>query len=65
MVKKLKILEYPIEEELGTPDFCRAKVLPDIFNHSNFECSVFSGLKVDSMERKKKKSNKKETKQEK
>ena len=34
----------------GTLDFCYTLVLPDIFNCSNFEYSVFSGLKVDSAE---------------
>ena len=36
----------------GTPDFIPALVLPDIFNHSNFEYSAFSSLKVNSMRRK-------------
>ena len=32
----------------GTPDFCRTKVIPDIFNHLNFDYSAFRDLKVDS-----------------
>ena len=67
-IYKFKILEDPIERDppFGTPNFCRTKVLPDIFNCSNFEWSVFSCLKVDSGERKKKKkkTNKKNVKQE-
>ena len=39
----------------GIADFCRTKVLPDIFNRLNFEYSAFSGLKVDSGRRKRKK----------
>ena len=46
----------------GTLDFCRTKVLPDIFNRSNFTYSAVSGLKVDSGRRK---SKKKDAKQEK
>ena len=39
----------------GTPDFSRTVVLPGILNRSNFEYSAFSGLKVDSGRRKRKK----------
>ena len=42
----------------GTPDFSRTLILPDIFNRSNFEHSVFSGLKVEGMGRKRKKKEK-------
>ena len=46
-----------IEEDpqRGTTDFSGTLVLPDLFNRSNFEYSVFSGLKVDSGRRKRKK----------
>ena len=59
MVQNFQILDDPIEgdPQPGTLDFSRAKVLPDIFNRSSFEYSAFtfSGLKVDSMGRKRKK----------
>ena len=42
----------------GTPDFSRTSVLPDIFNSSKFEYRAFSGLKVDSGIRKRKKIRK-------
>ena len=40
------------------PDFSRILLLPDIFNRSNFEYSAFSGLKVDSRRRVRKKKKK-------
>ena len=43
----------------GTPNFSRILILPDIFNRSNFEHSVFSGLKVEGMGRKRKKKTRK------
>ena len=43
-------------------DFCRKKVLLDIFNCSKFECSAFSGLNVDSGRRKKKRKIKQDRK---
>ena len=45
----LKISKSP---QPGTLSFCRIKVLSNIFNCSNFECSWFSGLKVHSGRRK-------------
>ena len=48
----------------GTPDFSRTLVLPDIFNRLNFAYSAFSGLKVDSRRRIKKKKSKKQDKKE-
>ena len=44
-----------ISPQPSSPDFSRTLVLPDIFNRSNFEYSAYSGLKVDSMGRKRKK----------
>ena len=38
----------------GSFDFSFTLVLPDTFSRSNFEYSVFNGLKVDSMEKKRK-----------
>ena len=43
---------------LGTPDLSRTQVLLDTFNRSNFEHSAFSGFKVASMGRKRKKQEK-------
>ena len=37
----------------GTSNFSRTLILPDIFNRPNFEYRVFSGLKADSLEKKK------------
>ena len=47
----------------GTLKFIRTLDLSDTFNRSNFEYSAFSGLKVDSMKRiRKKKRNTKTNK---
>ena len=58
----LPTLKISKSSQPGTLDFCCSKVLPDIFNCSNFEYSAFSGLKVD---RGRKKCMKKDEKQEK
>ena len=50
--------------QLGTPNFCCTKVLPEIFNRSNFKYSAFRGLKVWEEKEKIKKSKKKDAKQE-
>ena len=39
--------------QCDTPDFIITPVLSDIFNHSNFEYSTYSGLKVDSLRKEK------------
>ena len=44
-----------VSPQPGTPDFSRTLVHPDIFNRLNFAYSAFSGLKVDSRRRIKKK----------
>ena len=64
MFKSLNFLG-PIEGIRSTwhPQFVPARVLPDIFNRSNFEYSAFSSLKADSWKRRKKKVRKKMKKQ--
>ena len=39
--------------QLGTPDFCRTKVLPGIFNRSNFEYVAFRSYRGEKKEEKK------------
>ena len=51
----LPTLKISKSSQLDAPDFCRTKVLPDVFNRSNFEYSAFSDLKKDSGRRKRKK----------
>ena len=57
---KVQNFEDPIEgdPQPGVPDLCLTKVLPDIFNRSNFEYRAFSGLKIDRRGRKRKKFKK-------
>ena len=43
----------------SSPDFSPTLVLPDIFNRSNFEYNALSGLKVNSIGRKRKKKQSK------
>ena len=60
--KKFKFWRVHLGEtpHCGSPNFSRALFLHDIFNHSNFEYSGLSGLKVDSRRRIIKKKKKEE-----